>query len=308
MIKNYLLIALRTLRRQKSYAAINVLGLAFGLACFLLIAAFVQHEVSYDQVHPNLDRIHRVVQQQPNNMFMGSDRFAVTPAPLAGALVTDYPEVTHATTFTNYRALLSIGETHTYERGLWASVDFFAVFEGFTLLQGDPATVLAEPASVVLTEDVAAKLFGDAALSDQSVLGQTVRLEGETDFTVTGIAAPPPEASTVQYTFLASILSQRNFTADLERWNNNSWQTFFTLAEGTDPATLDAQMPALLSRYLYDGSNEWNSPDTPQAERNQYEVQAFADVHLRANVNFDIGTQGNERMVWLFSFIGVVIL
>ncbi|MEM9998942.1 MAG: ABC transporter permease, partial [Bacteroidota bacterium] len=303
MLKNYLLIALRTLRRQKSYAAINVLGLALGLACFLLIAAFVQHEVTYDQVHPNLDRIHRVVQQQPGNMFMGSDRFAVTPAPLAGALVADYPEVTHATTFTYYRALLSVGQTHAYERGLWASTDFFTVFEGFTLLQGDPATALAEPASVVLTEDVAAKLFGDT-----DPMGQTVRLDGENDFTVTGIVASPPEASTVQYTFLACILSQRYFTDDLERWNNNSWQTFFTLADGADPAALDAQMPDLLSRYLYDGSSEWNSPDTPQAERNQYEVQAMADIHLRSNVNFDIGTQGNQGMVWLFGFIGVVIL
>ncbi|MEM8557785.1 MAG: ABC transporter permease [Bacteroidota bacterium] len=308
MLKNYLLIALRTLRRQKSYAAINVLGLALGLACFLLIAAFVQHEVTYDQVHPNLDRIHRVVQQQPGNMFMGSDRFAVTPAPLAGALVADYPEVTHATTFTYYRALLSVGQTHAYERGLWASADFFTVFEGFPLLQGNPETALAEPESVVLTEEVARTLFGDAALSDQSVLGQTVRLDGENDFTVTGIVAAPPEASTVQYTFLACILSQRYFTDDLERWNNNSWQTFFTLADGADPAALDAQMPDLLSRYLYDGSSEWNSPDTPQAERNQYEVQAMADIHLRSNVNFDIGTQGNQGMVWLFGFIGIVIL
>ncbi|MEO0741130.1 MAG: ABC transporter permease [Bacteroidota bacterium] len=308
MLKNYLLIALRTLRRQKSYAAINVLGLALGLACFLLIMAYVQHEVDYDQVHPNLDRIHRVVQQQPGNMFMGSDRFAVTPAPLAGALVADYPDVTHATTFTYYGALLSVDDTHTYKKGLWASADFFAVFEGFPLLQGDPATALAEPESVVLTEDVAAKLFGEAALSDQSVLGQTVRLDGENDFTVTGIVGAPPEASTVQYTFLAAILSQRNFTADLERWNNNSWQTFFTLADGADPAALDAQMPDLLARNLYDGSNEWNSPDTPQEDRNQYEVQAFADVHLRSDINFDIGTPGNEGMVWLFGFIGLVIL
>lgn len=120
MFKNYFTIAFRHLRRQKLYSVINILGLAVGIACFLIILIFIQHELSYDRFHTNADRIYRVVQQQPGSIYLGTDRFAVTPAPLASTLVQEFPEVKHATSVDDGSALLSLDDRHFYEEGIWA--------------------------------------------------------------------------------------------------------------------------------------------------------------------------------------------
>jgi len=117
MLRNYLAVSIRNLSRNKGYAFINVAKRAVGLACFILILLFVQHELSYDRFHVDADRIHRVVRQQPGKFFLGSDYFAVAPAPLAGTLVREYPEVVIATTIGHEGALLRVGENHLWEDG-----------------------------------------------------------------------------------------------------------------------------------------------------------------------------------------------
>jgi putative ABC transport system permease protein len=160
MLRNYLAVSLRNLSRNKGYAFINVAGLAVGLACFILILLFVQHEISYDRFHEKADRIHRVVRQQPGNVFLGSDYFAVTPAPLAGTLVREYPEVVTAITIGHQGALLSVGENHLWEDGLWADAHFFEVFS-FPLIYGDSESALSEPGRIILTQSLSRKMFGD---------------------------------------------------------------------------------------------------------------------------------------------------
>jgi len=105
MFRNYVRIALRVIYKQKLYAAINVFGLAFGLACFLLIVRYVHYELSYDRFHSNADQVHRAVYQSPGDMYLGTDYFAGSPMLLASTLLAEYPEVTHATTLRNYSSI-----------------------------------------------------------------------------------------------------------------------------------------------------------------------------------------------------------
>ena len=120
MLKNLVLVALRHLRRQKAYALLNVAGLAMGMACAALILSYVQLEWSFDRFHADAGRLYRVVQQQPGNVFLGSDRFAVVPAGLAEALRDDVSEVEGATLFAQRPALVEAGGRRFVEPGLRA--------------------------------------------------------------------------------------------------------------------------------------------------------------------------------------------
>ncbi|MEL6772605.1 MAG: ABC transporter permease, partial [Bacteroidota bacterium] len=302
MLTSYFLVALRTLRRQTGYAVINVLGLALGLACFVLIAVFVEHEWSFDRHHPEADRLYRVEQVMPR-AFMGTRRFPATPAPLAQTLVADFPEVEAATALTEDEALLSYGEAHYVQYGFKADPSFFEVF-GIPLVQGEAATALAAPRSLVLTIPLATKLFGDEALADQAVLGQTVRLRDDTDFTVTGLVAAPPETSSFGFTYVATLVDDGTFTSNLDQWSMSGWNTFVRLAEGADADAFHAQMPAFLDRYRYTDPEE----QPPSAQRVQYTLQPLLALHLDAELSYDLGTRGDARTVALYAIIGVVIL
>lgn len=297
MLKNYVIIALRTLRKQKGYAFINIAGLVIGLACFMLILLFVQHELSYDQFHEKADRIYRVARHLPGRVFLGSDYYAVTPASLASTLEKEYPEVASATSIKNQRALLGLGKQHVLEEGLLADAHFLDVFT-FPLRLGDAKTALIEPNSILLTESLARKIFGDV-----DPLGRTLLYQNQDIYTVTGIIPDVPGNSSLRFTFIASAHSNADYLRDTAgaRWNNNSWHTFFVLTQRRSAAQLQAKMPALVEKYI---AQEGDDPATHA----QLILQPFQDVHLRSYFNFDIGGRGSITYVYLFAAIGLVIL
>ena len=169
MFNNYFKIARRNLLKQKQYALINIGGLAVGLSCSLLIFLYVQHELSYDRFYSNADQIYRVYQRQVGNTYMDTDHFAYTTVGLAPALVEEFPEVTAATTFRNHTALLGYAESTYYEEGLQADVHFFDVFP-YPFLQGNPKTALTEANSIIVTQSLAKKIFGDKDPMGQSLI------------------------------------------------------------------------------------------------------------------------------------------
>ena len=117
MLKNYLIIAWRNIKRNKAYSALNIVGLAVGLAVFILIMLFVRTETSYDRYHANARNIYRVVQEQPGNVYLGSNVFAVTPGPLAAAMARDFPEVLKATRIENWsNVLVRVGDKSYLEK------------------------------------------------------------------------------------------------------------------------------------------------------------------------------------------------
>ena len=157
MLKNYLTIAVRNLFRQKFYSAINILGLAVGMACSILILLYVQDELSYDCYHKNADRIYRVVREQD---FGGRvTHSAISPPAMAALLPDEFPEVEGAVRLIAGRTLMSHGEKHFEQNFYSADPNVFDVFD-FPLLRGDPKTALSEPLSIVITRAVAQKFFG----------------------------------------------------------------------------------------------------------------------------------------------------
>ena len=298
LLQSYFKISWRNLLKQKLYSSINIGGLAIGLASFILILLYVEHELTYDQFYGNSQNIYRVYQKQPGNVFQETDFFAVTPAPLASSLKAEFPEVEHATSISRISSLFSLGEDVFYEDGIWADEHYFDVFN-IPLLQGNPEKALSEPNSIVLTESMALKMF-----NYENPIGKSVKIQNysiDTDFIVTGLMADLPDKSSIKYQYITSINSRSNYKKAIEEssWNNNSYHTFFTMPTGNDAAQIqqkirEANIP---QKYNKDETNT-----------DEYYVSSLADLHLETGINFDIGLKGDKKYVTFFSIIAVLIV
>ena len=195
MLKNYITIALRNLFRQKGFAIINILGLTIGLTISALIILYIVHELGYDRFHENADRIYRVAIK--GEISGQAIDVAVSSPPFGPALVSDYPEVVDYTRVNPpQNSLFAFGDERYYEDDiLFADSSFFKLFT-IPLLYGDPETALDDPRSIVLTESVARKYFGD-----EYPVGKVLRYNDQADLTVTGVCEDYPDNS--HFTFQA---------------------------------------------------------------------------------------------------------
>lgn len=235
MFTNYFKTAIRHFRRNASSFLINVLGLSLGLACSILIFLWVADELSVNKFHTNLDRIYRVMEHQDysGDIFTTSS----TPGILAPALKDEIPEIEHAATVTwNMDHLFTVDDKSLKENGLYARKDFFHIFS-FDLIAGSPDDVLAVPNSVVLSESLANKYFGNA-----NPVGQAITVNQQTTYTVTGVFKDPTDNSTLKfdYVFPFEDWLERNQWAT--RWGNNGPHTYITLKEGAEAETVDAKI------------------------------------------------------------------
>ena len=287
MLKNYFKISLRNLKKNKGYAFINIFGLAIGLACCLLIVLFVRDELSYDRFHENAERTHRIVRQS------GDLAPSVTVSvPLAPALMNTFPEVQHATRLFHYwfTPLISRGEEGFYEEHTYFTDSlFFEVFD-FSLARGNPATALREPFSILLTETMARKYFGD-----EDPVGQTLMMNAAHAFTVTGILEDPPRTSHFTFDFLAAIESLpavMDWPNVMENWGLGAFHTYVVLPEGYDPALLDENLAAY----------------KPSELTVRYFLQPLKGIHLHSKYRGEIEPGSDVRYVWLLSGIALIIL
>jgi putative ABC transport system permease protein len=298
MFRNYLTITTRNLLRQKLYSIINIGGLALGLACFITIMLYVQHEFSYNSAYPNVENIYRVYQRQAGNQHLGTDYFAVTPAKLASVMIEEVPGVVNATSVSENMGLITHGDNHFYEKGIAGDANFFSVLN-MPFVEGNPATALTDPKSLVVTESLARTIFGD-----KRPIGEIVSFQGAEGFHVTAIIKDPPVTSSLQFTFIVSIQYNQQYVAEIKRagWNNNSYYTFFVVAPGTHPADIESRFPALLSKYQLPEEYE-NYPF-----KDTYFVENMADIYFHPNINFDIGLKGNRQSVLTFAAIALIVL
>ncbi|HLF35994.1 MAG TPA: ABC transporter permease [Cyclobacteriaceae bacterium] len=298
MFRNYIKVSIRNLIKQKLYSVINIGGLAVGIACFIMILIFVRHEFSYDRFYKDSDRIYRVYQRQEGNVFLGSDYFAVTPVRLATVMMDELPEVTYATTIMQSYALLGFGEKNFWEQCVLADERFFDVF-AYPFVSGDPASALKDPKSVVLTMSLAKKIFGD-----QEPLGETLKYQNGELYKVTGIIYDPPVTASIRFSSIVNIHALSKYVDEINRttWRNNSFYTFFKLAQGASPAVLEQKFPALLKKYRDPEAYK----DYPF--RDHYFVQEISRLHLQSGINMDIGLKGNSVYVYLFSAIAFIVL
>lgn len=247
MFKNYLKVATRNLTKHRFYSIINVLGLAIGMTCCLLIFLYVRHELSYDRFHTKADRIYRVVtdiKTPTETMNIG-----VASAPMSAYMKTDFPEVEDMVRLDDAGLLIQRGEqTFQEDKSIFVDSTFFRVFD-FPLLRGNPNTALVAPFSIVLTEDAAKRYFGD-----EDPMGQRLRMEGEYDLTVTGVMLNVPENSNFTFDILLS-LSTRLEKLDpdrAEQWGNFGYESYVLLTEQANPAALESKLPAFLRNYISD--------------------------------------------------------
>ena len=302
MFRNYLTVGLRNLLRYKGYSSINVLGLAIGIACCILILLYVQDELSFDQYHEKSDRIYRLAESA--TIAGRPIEAAVTPPPWAPVLVEEYPEIEQITRIKppGSRWLIRYKENRFYERYfIFADSSVFDIFT-IPLVQGNAKTVLSEPHAVVLSESMADKYFGD-----ENPIGKVITGDDLYDFTVKGIMEDMPGNSHLHFDFLASYASLApnklyNEPATMQSHGfNHDLYTYLLLREGQAPEDLERKFPGFLDKHLGDQLEGTGIIARPF-------LQPLTDIHLRSNMEAEIGPNSDIRYVYIFSSLAVFVL
>jgi putative ABC transport system permease protein len=289
MLKNSFLIAWRNLRKNKLYSAINLFGLAIGLACCMSIGLFVNDELSYDRFHRGSENIYRVVQTQKQED--GIFHFAMTPWPTGVQLKKDFSEVEAATAIRSSGGLLVLGEKATeIKKGLLADPAFFQFFD-FPLLIGNRQTLFSRPGQIVLSASTARAYFGPDWLH-KATPGQTFTYNDEL-YTLAGVAADAPERSSIQF----DILLHRQYHYNYDDWGSNEVHTYIRLKAGTDIKAFNKKIRFILH-------------DQYPAITATVQLQPLSEVYLYSK--FDFGTDWGKRSdilyVRIFTTVGIIIL
>ncbi len=295
LLSNYFKVSWRNIMRQKLYSLFNVAGLVIGITCFILISVFVSHERSFDGFYDNVDNIYHVYEYSPDDVYLGSSYYAVTPAQLASTLMTDYPEVEHATTIAQDKALLTYEQdNHWYEKGLFTDPTFFKLFSHPEFIEGDAQTVFQNPRSIVLTASLASKIFPNGEAIGKSLVYQ------EKPHQITGIVEDPPVNATFQFAFITNLQDDSRYLSEFKKkkWDGSNYYTFFSLNPSANPDLLQQKMSDLIDHY-------WTK-DRPFDF--DYLLQPFRDMHLNANINNDFGVKGSEQQIYLFIAVSLLIL
>lgn len=305
MFKNYLVVAWRNVKRHKGFSFINVIGLAVGMACSLLIAVYVFHELSFDKHHEKADRIFRVgAQFGPTNM----DRGAFSVPPLAKTLLSEYPEIEQAVRLSLWpnKYLVQTADKKFMERGvIYADASIFQVFT-IPFLKGDPDTALTDPNTVVISQEIAEKYFG----SDDPI-GKILRfVDRMRDFKITGVIQNCPATSHFQYDMIASLISnQGSFDTG---WGGHTYFTYILLKEDHPASSLTAKLPDFARRYwgAYHLANTGQSFEEFMRDKNNYYgyfLEPLKEIHL-GKVGDSLSLKGQKVYIHIFSIIAVFIL
>ena len=304
MLKSYLKVALRHLRRQKGYAFINIFGLALGLACCLLIGLYLWGELSYDRHHEHADQIYRV----GLNRIYPSETVRWAPvAPAVAAGVKDaYPEVAAVTRLAPGLdpVVVRHGNERVEEDGvLHVDPSFFDVFSA-PFLRGDPEHALSEPDAVVLTEETAHRYFGEA-----NAVGETLVFYDTLSATVTGVVATPPSTSHFSYDFLRPLSLEDARMETL--WTSAFFfYTYARLHEGASAEALEAKFRELERVHVGGGHESEEDYEAWLASGNAYRffLQPLTDIHLHSDLKWEIQPGGDARYVYLFGAVALFIL
>lgn len=291
MLRSHITTALRTMRRQKGYAFINIGGLAFGLAACLLLVLFVREELSFDRFHEKGDRIYRVV------LHAERGSIAQQSALLAPLLQTELPGVEATVRFlpTDEIAIGEPGEQVRTATGfLYTDASFFDVFT-FPLILGDPGSALAEPWSVVLTERAAETWF-----PNQNPVGQTLPIQGADPFVVTGVVDTPPAESSIQFDFLGSMATLAAHPAERgmfeSGWGAFGYPTYVLVDASTPASRVEERIKPLILTQM----------DGPIREA-RFALEPLREHHF-SPVSGALATTSDIRFLYVFSSIAALIL
>lgn len=306
MIGNYFKVAFRNLTKHKFYSAINIAGLAIGVACTLLIYLYVSNEMNYDRFHKDGDRIFRIVRHGSLNGLEFDH--AVSPATMAFSMVAELPEVEQAVRFRrngSYLVKNPDSDESTKENGVvFTDSTFFEIFS-FEVIDGSADASLTRPKTLAISQSAAKKYFKSV-----SPIGKTLIMDGKDEYEVTAVFEDMPANSHLQFDFLLSMSSYEG--ANNQVWLSNNFYTYFKLREDVNPKEFTAKLNDFyygkiepeLQRFAGVGLEEFRAV----GNHIELEAQLLADVYLTSNFTFDIGKTGNEQTVYLFIAIALFIL
>lgn len=304
MFQNFVKIAIRNLTKFKGYAAINIAGLAIGIACCLLIVQYLRIETSYDRHHADVDRLYRVT----TDFILGERRESTvtTPSPLAFAMRKDFPEVVQATRVLQApsvdKFLVKYQDRMFFQdNGLYADSTFFEVLT-FPFVSGDPLTALDRPNSVVISAEMGIKIFGS-----EDPMNRVIELQsswGTDEYEVTGVFDKDAHRSHIDANFFMSAMTgsvgQRFY--QLDEWaGNNMYYTYFKTAPNTDIDALKAKMPDWMAGYAAERLKQLGFSK-------EHDFETVRSIYLHSTKSYQLGPTGSISYVYLLALVAIFIL
>lgn len=307
MFKNYLKVAFRNLGKNKMFSLINIVGLAIGLCCFLLIAVYVLDELSYDRFYKNANRIYRI---NADIRFGGNELHIPETSDMMGAsLKKDYPEIEEYTRIYNNNGnkLIKKGAEYINEFNVaHADSTFFSVFQ-LPAIEGDTRTALNEPNTLVITESAAKKYFGTI-----NALGKTIETndDSSTVYKITAVIKDMPENSHFKFDFLFSM---KNVKYNWGQYLSHNFHTYLLLKKGTDYHAFEKKFPQYIDKYALPQAKQYMQIKsmeefTKAGNLLAYSLTPLTKIHLYSNRMFEIRPGGSIQYVYIFSAIALFIL
>lgn len=296
MFRNYLTTALRNLVRNKSFSAINLSGLALGMACSLLIVLWVYDEYSVNAFHDNSDRLYSVYERQYYKDKV--DAFHSTPGVLGEELKRVFPEVQYATGFAWLaERTFEVDDKQIKVTGSHAGPDFFKMFS-YKLLQGNADNALSRVSDIAISRSMAESFFG----SPEAAINKTIRFEDTKDFTVTAVYENRGLNETQKFDYLINWQELLDGHAWMKDWNivvNSGPKTYILLRPGANAKELEKRMAHFMDSYFKEQQSDF---------RIELGMQRYADIYLHGNFKNGQITGGRIEYVRLFSLIAVFVL
>jgi len=293
MIRNYMKIALRNIKKHKGFSFINITGLSIGLTCTILMLAYVHHELSYDRFHKNAENIYKVICKTEGGLN------ALSPGALKSAVLDGFPEVINAARVCPWGGYLNFNGSIRYEGNRYIENRFFIVDQEFLdiftfpLISGNPQKALSEPFSIVLTQEMAEKYFGN-----EDPMGRILKFDNKYDYKITGILKEVPVNSHFMFDFLVSIntmyyTSYRGRKSDLVNWGHYFSATYIQLEKECNPDILESKLQTLVKKH------------TDERSEHEFFLQPLTKIYLNP-MNPPIGKSSDIRYVYLFSGIAFI--
>lgn len=301
MIKNYLKTAFRNIFKNPLFSLINILGLALGMALFLLIFQYVKFELSYDTFHKGHENIVRLSYSKFKD---GKRAFnsVLTYSGVPSRMKEEFPEVLDYVRIvpTYNESLINYEDKYFKEGGIvFADSTLFSIFS-FSLVKGDPVMALSEPFTAVISESTAKKYFGE-----ENPIGKSFRRGTRQNYTITGVFQDVPENSHIKFDFILSHTTLRTLMGH-DRAENNFGvyhaYAFFKLQPETDLDALRLKFPGFVDKYV--GGEELRKINTIL----EFEIQKIEEIHLNSHKDNEAETNGNSKIVTFFMLIAVIIL
>ncbi len=307
---NYLKVATRNIARRKLYSFINAIGLSIGIAFCILIFLYIDDERSFDQFHENKDQIYRL--NEASYSVWAAERgeypmekSAYLPLPLGTALKNEIPEIQYLTRFNSGQTAIFRYEDKVFtEHIAFVEADFFKMFS-FPVLAGSAEQLFKDKYEIVLTPEIATKYFGK-----EDPIGKVITLDiqGEHQFTVSGVIEEPPSNSSLSFKILVPIENQFWYERNREQWGSFSYPTFIQLHANTSPDDFQAKVDTLINKKMGDRLKQWRKDGKIPDEYPVFELSytKLTDIHLNTEVSWD--KVSDPKYSWILGGIALLII